>query len=213
MSEEVIAILLSLLTYAMCVLMPIVPALIIYKKAPDSKLLVTGPLSKLTVRATGAIGAYIVFFILSEFIVLNIMKRIDATLNPTWLVQAKVELQDADGTPITDATALSTLQVYISPDLHSVNGSFTVIKIPGSLSDRWPHPFITFRADNYMNETIDLCRYIREGKVRMERSENFLELTEAIKLKRKPSTQYAPPAAPLMSEGATGPPVAIPEGP
>ncbi len=39
---------------------PLIPAIILFLVFPDSKIAVDGPFSKLSVRASGAVGAYLV---------------------------------------------------------------------------------------------------------------------------------------------------------
>jgi hypothetical protein len=67
--------------YVLFVLLPLVPAVLIFWLFPESKVAVTGPLQGLTVNATGAFAAYIITGLLGFFIVRQIEVQINYTRN------------------------------------------------------------------------------------------------------------------------------------
>ena len=71
------AVLYSFALYVLYVLLPIVPAVVIFKLFPDTKVAVSGPLQKLTVKTSGAFGAYVATVALGFFLVQGVEKRID----------------------------------------------------------------------------------------------------------------------------------------
>jgi len=65
--------------YVVFVLLPLVPAVLIFWLFPDEKVAVTGPLEGLTINATGAFAAYIITGLLGFFIVRQIEVQINYT--------------------------------------------------------------------------------------------------------------------------------------
>jgi hypothetical protein len=59
----------SFCLYILYVLLPLVPAMLIFKFFPETKVTVSGPLQNLTVNATGAFAAYVVTVALGFFMV------------------------------------------------------------------------------------------------------------------------------------------------
>ena len=60
MSQSTIAVLFSFALYALYVLLPVLPAVVIYRMFPKTRVAVSGPLSKLSFKASGAFAAYVV---------------------------------------------------------------------------------------------------------------------------------------------------------
>ncbi|HEX8815838.1 MAG TPA: hypothetical protein VF753_10080 [Terriglobales bacterium] len=53
-------VILSFALYALCLLLPIIPAAIIFRMFPNTTIAVSGPFQNLTINATGAFAAYLV---------------------------------------------------------------------------------------------------------------------------------------------------------
>ena len=80
--------------FAVWVLLPLIPAILIYWLFPETKVAVDGPLADLRVNAGGAFAAYlIVFLVMSAFI----KENFDKIVHPTWTIQGKVKLIGKDG--------------------------------------------------------------------------------------------------------------------
>ena len=60
LDPDIVAVAFSLLLYVFYVLLPVVPAVIIYKLFPETKVALSGPFQNFTLNATGAFAAYIV---------------------------------------------------------------------------------------------------------------------------------------------------------
>ena|ERR1700737_4596189 len=63
--------------YVLYVLLPIIPAVVIFRLFPDTKVAVSGPLQNLSLKTTGAFGAYVVTAGMGFFLVVNVEKQID----------------------------------------------------------------------------------------------------------------------------------------
>jgi len=73
------AVVYSFLLYMLYVLLPLVPAILIFKLFPETKVTVSGPLQNLTINATGAFAAYVVTVALGFFLVRNVEAQITWT--------------------------------------------------------------------------------------------------------------------------------------
>jgi hypothetical protein len=69
----------SFTLYVLFVLLPLIPALVTFKLFPDTRVAVSGPLSQVTVRATGAFAAYVVVVLLGFVPVQQLARQIDAS--------------------------------------------------------------------------------------------------------------------------------------
>ena len=59
LSSNFLPTLLSMFLYILFVLVPLIPACIIYRMFPDTKVSISGPFQNLTLNASGAFAAYI----------------------------------------------------------------------------------------------------------------------------------------------------------
>jgi hypothetical protein len=73
------AVLYSFLLYVLYILLPLIPAVLIFRLFPDTKVSVSGPLQGLTLNTTGAFGAYVVTAALGFFLVRNVESQIQWT--------------------------------------------------------------------------------------------------------------------------------------
>jgi hypothetical protein len=75
------AVFFSFCLYILYVLLPLVPAILIFKNFPDTKVTVSGPLQNLTVNATGAFAAYVVTVALGFLLVNYVEHQIEWSRN------------------------------------------------------------------------------------------------------------------------------------
>lgn len=92
---EILAVILSFVLYALYVLLPMIPAILIYKLFPDTKVGVRGPLGTLTISASGAFAAYIVTVLLGFFLINNTHHLITDLAHPTWTIIGYANKKDA----------------------------------------------------------------------------------------------------------------------
>jgi hypothetical protein len=62
MERELFVVCGQILMLTVWVSLPLLPAILIYRLFPDTAVAVSGPLAKLTFKATGAFGAYLIVF-------------------------------------------------------------------------------------------------------------------------------------------------------
>jgi hypothetical protein len=73
------AVIYSFCLYVLYVLLPLIPAVLIFRLFPEAKVTVSGPLQNFTINATGAFAAYIVTVALGFFLVRNAEVQINST--------------------------------------------------------------------------------------------------------------------------------------
>jgi hypothetical protein len=111
----------AFLLYAVFILLPLLPAIIIYKMFPNTQVGANGLLGNLKINATGAFAAYIITSVMSFFLVQYIQETIEGNSSETdksWTVYAKVKFVDEKGEPIISDTEnlINMTQISIKPD-------------------------------------------------------------------------------------------------
>ena len=148
-------ILLSFALYALYVLLPIVPAVIIYKLFPKTTTDVSGPLGGLTFKAGGAFAAYIATVVLGCTLVNSIDNRIAAMSTPVWEVSAKLEFRDNAGRVIRDPQdILKDVRVMVHPSLEQLIYPEFTMQLPLVKPDHWPT--LVFQAPGFRPQPIHL---------------------------------------------------------
>ena len=123
--------------YLLAVLAPLIPAILIYKLFPDTKVSLSGPLSGLTLAAGGAFAAYVIVFLLSMSIMSHFRDTLDGLSTPVWTVKADVALVDENGKPVTDPEALNSVTIELNPNLNEQKFGRMRLTLPVLKSD-WP---------------------------------------------------------------------------
>jgi hypothetical protein len=148
-------ILLSFALYALYVLLPIIPAAIIYKLFPKTATDISGPLGGLTIKAGGAFAAYIITVVLGSALVTRIDERIAAMSTPVWKVSAVLEFRDNQGRVIGDPyDILKDVKVVISPAIEQLIYPRFSMRLPLMKPDDWPT--LVFHAPGFRPHPIDL---------------------------------------------------------
>ncbi|MNB96713.1 hypothetical protein D3C75_439220 [compost metagenome] len=165
--------------YALWVCGPLIPAILIYILFPETKVVASGPLSTLSIRATGAFAAYLIVFIVSYPICLRLQDMFSDQQRPVWTIIAEVIATDQNGQPITYSNFYDGMEVTFSPAFQVVAGRDVTLKIPMVGSDlSWPK--ITFTIPNYGGTTIDPGKY--EPQFRINKSKKEIRIEGAIPL-------------------------------
>ncbi len=111
--------------------LPLLPAVLIYRLFPDTAVAVSGPLARLTFKATGAFGAYlIVFFALYHFITTQVYNVVGGFFHPSWTITGKLNLIDKNGKPVHAQRYFQNLTIRTQPELHSFGDPTFRITIP-----------------------------------------------------------------------------------
>jgi hypothetical protein len=156
----------SFLLYALYVLLPIVPAVVIFRLFPNTSLALSGPLQNLTLNTTGAFGAYIVTVLLGFSLVSRIDDRIQETMgdvtSPTWQVITSIELRDKDGREIKKPESLiRDLKVLFDPELMLPAYPRVYVRVPLEQREKWP--VLRFALVGFEGAELDLNRVLSQG--------------------------------------------------
>ena len=213
MDTNVAAVLLSFGLYVLYVLLPVVPAVLIYRMFPDTKVAVSGPLAKLTMRSTGAFAAYVIVVVLGFFLVENTHDIIAGVAQPTWTIKARVELQDEQGQAVDGARLLPFLEVYLKPDLTTKEGSYIKLQVPGT-GGELPEYLVNLKIPKFGEQTLDTSE-LRGAEIERDEFKRVLRIRKPIVIRKSPlaaasygGERYLPPAPPA----AAPPPAAGVEG-
>jgi|SRR5271166_523609 len=130
-------VLLSFALQVIYILVPIIPAVIIYKMFPETTVTVQGTVvSNWRVKAGGAFAAYIVTVLLGYFLARGTQKLIEGLTDTAWTISGDVVLLDRDGKPVNDADKLlKSLDVEVHPPPKDVSGNHLAIRIPVERDD------------------------------------------------------------------------------
>jgi hypothetical protein len=136
------ALLLLLMIVLVC--LPVLPAFVIFKTFPDTKVGLSGPLQGLTLNATGAFAAYCVVFLLTLYVALPIKDAIVSSLEPAWTIDADLRIYNKEGQPIDWRQAIDDggIKVTYSPPLERISSGTVRLRIPGLKRAEWPNVLI-----------------------------------------------------------------------
>ena len=168
MDKQIMTVLFSFALYVIYVLLPMIPALVIYKLFPNTKISANGKLSGWDLKTTGAFAGYVITVVLGYFLVQNTHQLIAQMNSPYWNIVAKVELQNIDGTPyrsnVSAQDISETTEVTIYPELASVKYGTVHLKMPGHKSE-WSTAKLILNIPGYGKKSIELKDLIEDAKI------------------------------------------------
>src|ERR1700690_2317258 len=82
---------LSIMVFALWVLLPLAPSVLIYLIFPNTQVAASGPLAGLTIKASGAFAAYLIVLLVSALPVRSIQGLIEGSSNGYWRVNVPVQ--------------------------------------------------------------------------------------------------------------------------
>jgi len=131
----------KIIVFSMWIILPILPAFILYKFLPKNQVAVKGPFKGLTVDMAGAFAGYFLLFIASYFIVKSMIFEI---LNKSEVWKVKVNVLDDRGRPLDEKRNRPDITFY--PQASINNGVFQ-FDIPVIIeNDSYDFPGISFSA-------------------------------------------------------------------
>jgi hypothetical protein len=154
MSHESVLYTYLMILHASWVLLPLVPAVLIYWLFPDSKVAMSGPFASLTVRASGAFAGYLIIVAATYSVTQRIENTIGGFQHSFWSVRGTITLLDSDNkTEITSDDLLRKLNIQTKPEILSAQSHFITLDIP----ERGPRlPFLVLDIPEFGRKTIDL---------------------------------------------------------
>lgn len=155
MDANIQALLFLLLLFGAWLLIPLLPAWITYRITPNQRLGLGGPLSDLTIKATGAFAAYLILLLASyQLVVKGGLSIVGGMATPSvWTFKADVIAIGPDGSPQTIPDNVKGLDVVFKPELHLIGKSKIKIHLPQN-PDNWP--LLTITIPGFGGAEIDL---------------------------------------------------------
>lgn len=182
MDINIAAALLSCFLYSLYVLLPMIPAIVIYRLFPDTKVALSGPFANLTMKSTGAFAAYVVVVSLGFFLIKNTHTIIAGMVQPMWTIKATLELQDTDGKRLDDQSPLQYLEVFLKPDLRIKEGNFIKLQVPSTGVSK-PEYLINFKLPQFGEKTIDTSQ-LKSDEINEDSFSRVLRIEKPISIQR-----------------------------
>lgn len=184
---------LILALYGTLLLLPLVPTILIYLLFPkNNRVFVKGPLAGLSIKASGAIGAYVL--ILATVYVLLVPKlearldkneeRLDQLRKDLWTLSADIKLLRADGSEFPRATSYFDKFRVLSPKTYKLEPSFGASIVFERVNGEFPN--IIIEIPGFDEQNIQL-RSWPPSKMRVDDVKRIIKVTEPIII-REPSS-------------------------
>jgi hypothetical protein len=155
MYQNTTAVLYSLAAYAVWFLLPLVVSIALYKIFPSSTSTAEGAFSNWKIKAGGAVGAYVILFLLGRSGINRVQDMISGMSVCTWTVHGHVILKDKDGNDVPGNTLLQTLRITLQPDIITKQNQVVDVRIP-SQGEAVPEKTLNFSIPEFGDQTIDL---------------------------------------------------------
>jgi hypothetical protein len=163
--------------YTIWVILPLIPAVLIYRLFPDTAVAVHGPLANLTVRASGAFAAYLIVFAATYVFVKETEEVVVAFQHPFWTIKGRIVLVDREGIEVTAESLLEKMRVRTDPDQFKVQSYHVQLSIPEIGGDL---PGVIFEIPTWGRKEIDLQS---ASEVSVDRFRKVIEIKNPIMIK------------------------------
>ncbi|HWT12957.1 MAG TPA: hypothetical protein VN231_09410 [Allosphingosinicella sp.] len=168
---------------AVWVLLPLVPAIVIYRIFPDTKVAVAGPFHALSVRAGGAFAAYLIVFVATYPLIDEMNRNLASMYDRQWIVRGSIVVRDEQGKEIRLPEGAQPLTVGMRPDIVTLRGNRFQIIVP-ERDDQIPGLFISYPG--FATQWIELDRLGGDAGVRVDRRRQEIEITAPLNIQREP---------------------------
>lgn len=175
-----------ILAILVCMFVPLVPAILIYKLYPNSKVIVNGPFRGLTVKATGAFGAYFLLLVVVIYLAGNewvktISENSSNTRNSSnsmteWTIKGRAKFLNENGIDVNREDFDKLVGQYVvdfSPDFFSKQGKGDIVvgKIPEHI----------MRCGQYVIHPILSGYFVKDIKLNIDSNNNkFIDVGDII---------------------------------
>ncbi|WP_414661384.1 single stranded DNA-binding domain-containing protein [Horticoccus sp. 23ND18S-11] len=136
------------------IVLPLIPAILLYRLFPQSKVTAEGVVSNWKIRATGAFGGYLAVFAPGYHPINLGISSVLSPISCVWEISANVELKDSNGKSVPVINR-PPLVVTLEPDGVAKSSQFVQVKIP-SLGPDLPRSIVTIESPKFGREAINL---------------------------------------------------------
>lgn len=150
---EIVTVLAQIGADVVWVLLPLVPALLIYWLFPNTPVAVSGPLAGVSVKTGGAFGAYLVILLLTWGELQTINQSIAGWQSQFWTVKGSVQLVGPGEQPLKSSKLIAGSDVVTTPLLHTFNEYEVTLRIVQEKNGKLPLAVI--RVPHFGEEKIE----------------------------------------------------------
>ena len=163
------------------VLLPLFPAVLIYRLFPSTQVAVSGPLAGLTVKASGAFAAYLVVFAAVMPWVDEAYNAAGALMRPMWTITGQLRFIDKKGNEWTPGTdVFRKISIRLQPESNSFESHSFSIAVPEG-----QHGLPTIYLDTGVGLPVPLkVQGMKQAKI--DKFRKVVDLSEPIEVKELP---------------------------
>ena len=172
--------------YAAWVLLPVIPAILIYWLFPKNTLTARGVLAGLTVNASGVFGGYLVIFAVTYPFVHQNQNTIGVFMHPYWTVTGEIKLvSEQTGEEVHSELLLGKLNIATKPEIIG-NQSF---RMRAALPEQdGGIPWLVFTIPSFGTAVVDIGSASKE----VNYYDKTVHLANAIEIKGDSSIRDIP---------------------
>jgi hypothetical protein len=145
-------ILVAIGVFSIWVLLPLLPAVLIYRLFPNNPLVVNGPLAGLTVKTGGAFGAYLLIVLLTWVQIEKINGLVWGLQDQVWTVKGRIQLVDEKEKPVNSEEWTRRFELVLSPAAHSVDKHLVKLRL---VEDKDGLPVTELKVKDFGSHVID----------------------------------------------------------
>ena len=166
------------------VLLPLVPAVLIYLIFPRTQVGLAGPFSGLTIRASGAFAAYFIVLLATMPLLTRQNRNLESLMRPTWVITGSIQLEDEDGRQLSFSNrGNSPFKIELDPQLVQPGGTrgFRIV-VPEVADHQVPSLKITY--PQFAEYLLDPHSPENGVNVKVDRAKKSIAITSPIVLRR-----------------------------
>ncbi|HEX6375749.1 MAG TPA: hypothetical protein VFZ91_08505 [Allosphingosinicella sp.] len=164
------------------ILLPLVPAVLIYLIFPNTQTALGGPFSGLTLKSSGAFSAYFIVLLASYPVWTRQSEDLRALMRPTWVVEGQVKVLDEKGKEISYSNrGNSALDISLEPNLVTTRGKRFRIVVP-EIDDKVPSILINY--EGFGDYSIDPDRPVEGESVEIDRAKHRIVIKSPLVIRK-----------------------------
>jgi hypothetical protein len=165
------------------VLLPLVPAVLIYLIFPKTEVTAGGPFAGLTIRASGAFAVYLIVLLATMPLLNRQNHNLEALLRPTWVITGTVQLQDQDGRTRPFNNILDAPKIDIDRRIVEPQGTSGFRIVVPEVADH-QIPYLSVSYPNWASYSLDPVHPEEGHNVKINPATKTIDITSPIILRK-----------------------------
>jgi hypothetical protein len=175
------------------VLLPLIPAVLIYSLFPSTTVAVSGPFANLTVKASGAFAAYLIVFAAVFTWLENAYYFVGSSLRPTWTISGNLNVIGKNGKRIEPPSDFfQKICIKTDPDFNTFKSSSFTIMLP-ELPNGIPKIYFETSYGQTLPIQLDTLKSANVNRFR-----KLVKVVETIEIRQKAETDSGDGLAQVM---------------